>query len=87
MISESKQVELRRNFEVFLQALPTLLPDHENEFVLMRNGEFIAYFEFAPEAVRTGRRRYDDDLFSVQEVTTRVADLGWHSRAPIKKHL
>ncbi len=87
MISEIKRVELRQNYEVFLQALPTLLPDHENEFVLMRHGEFIAYFDAVADAVMAGRRNYEDDLFSVQEVTTRVADLGWYSRAPIKKRL
>ncbi len=87
MISESKRVELRNNYTEFKKALPTLIHDHENKFALMRHGEIIAYFETAPQALKAGRRKFDDDLFSVQEVTDVAADLGGHSRAPTDDRL
>ena len=87
MISDCKRDELRRNFEIFKKALSTLLPDHENEFALMRHGKIVGYSATARDALNEGLHEFDDGLFSVQEVTTRVADLGWYSRAPIRKRL
>ena len=87
MISESKRIEFRLNFEIFKKTLPTLLPDHEDEFALMRHGELVDYFATAADALRAGQQSYDDDLFSVQKVTARVADFGWYSRAPNQKQL
>lgn len=82
MVSQDKLSELRRNYDVFLQALSTLLNDHAGQFVLMRHGEFVAYYDTARDALLSGRSAYDDDLFSVQEVTGARADFGWYSRAP-----
>ncbi len=82
MISDRKRDELHRNYEVFMEALPALLPEHEDQFVLMRHGKLIAYFNAVADAVMAGRRNYEDDLFSVQIVRRVAADFGWYSRAP-----
>ncbi len=82
MIASQKREELRRNYDAFLQALPDLLPDHEGKYALMRHRSVVAYFDSPREALLSGRARYEDDLFSVQEVTNKTADFGWYSRAP-----
>ena len=87
MISDDKHSQLERNYVAFMKVLPTLLPDHSGEYALMRHGAVIEYFHSAVAALSHGRTIYDDDLFSVQEVTTRTADFGWHSRAPVNTPL
>lgn len=82
MVDQRKLSELRHNYEAFARALPTLLPDHEGKYALMRHGRLIDWFDRPGDALRSGRERYEDGLFSVQEATNRVADLGWYSRAP-----
>jgi hypothetical protein len=87
MVDPHKLAELRRNYDAFTRVLPTLLAEHEGEYALMRHGQVVAYFGTPGGALRSGRERYEDDLFSVQEVTTEKADFGWYSRAPSDRPL
>ena len=73
--------ELQNNFAVFEKALPSLLKEHRKQYALMRHGEIVEFFDTAADAVRAGRRLYPDDLFSIQGVTDRPIDLGYHSHA------
>lgn len=87
MISENKRAELRHNFEIFKRSVADLIREHENEYALMRHGEIVAFHDTASEALRAGRDDFADDMFSVQKVSTRAADFGWFSRAPIDERL
>jgi len=87
MITEQKYSALERNYAAFIRMLPDLLLEHEGQYALMRHGEVIAYFDSAAAALKSGRARYSDDLFSVQVVTSRQADFGWFSRAPDNRSL
>ena len=83
MMTPQKETELRRNFEEFKKILPTIVDAHESEYALMRNGEILDYYVSASKALKAGIGRFDDELFSVQEVRTNPADFGWFSRVPI----
>ena len=74
------QQEVDDNYEAFKKALPQLLARHPNRWALMRRGEFVDFFDTLRDAELVGTLFYDHGLFSVQEVTERVADLGWFSR-------
>ena len=81
MISQTKLQELRQNYDAFVRDLPALVGDHEGQHALMRHGTVVDFFDSARDALDGARARFDDDLFSIQEVTSAVADLGWYSRA------
>ena len=80
MVPESKLSALKLNYAAFMQRLPELLLDHEGQYALMRNGNIVEYFCSPREALLAGRKRFADDLFSVQEIRQSETDFGWFSR-------
>jgi hypothetical protein len=82
MLTEEKRLALQRNFCAFMQLLPQLLPAHEGKFVLMRDGNIVAYHASSRDALLDGKRQFQDDLFSVQHIRRTEADFGWFSRVP-----
>ena len=79
---DEKDREIQRNYEAFKKQLPDLLEDHLGKFALMRGGKVVEFFDTPRDALLHGQRTFDDNLFSVQEVTEAKVDLGWFSRAP-----
>ena len=73
--------EVDRNFDALVELLPTILPDHKHEYVLMRGGAMISFHRHAGEALSAGRELYADGRFSVQEVTDVPVELGVFSHA------
>lgn len=73
------QEVVNANCEAFIRKLPELLRTHPGQFALMRNKEIAGFFPSARTASQHGERTFDDGLFSVQEVTDEVVDLGWFS--------
>ena len=82
MIDDKMQKTINENYAAFVKLLPDLLDDHASKFALMRDGEIVEFFDSARDAFVFGEEKFDDGLFSVQEVTTAAADLGWYSRVP-----
>jgi len=80
-ISPEKRKELDRNFEALSRNLNQYLPLHANKYALMRHGEVVEFFLSWEDAYKTGKLLYDDDLFSIQKVSNRTEDLGFHSHA------
>ena len=76
------QRTINENYAAFVKLLPDLLDERAGKFALMRNGEVVEFFDSARDAFVFGEAKFDDGLFSVQEVKTAAADLGWYSRAP-----
>lgn len=76
-----QQRQVDENYAAFQRQLAHLLPAHEDEFALMRDGEIVAFLPTASAALRGGHERFQDEYFSVQEVTTRPIDLGIFSHA------
>jgi len=75
---QSIETEVDQNYEVFKSLLNDLLAGKfDGKFALMRKREIIEFFESAGDAFRAGKARYQDRLFSVQEVTQRPLDQGY----------
>lgn len=70
-----------KNYAAFRKQLPTLLETHLGQFALLRDELIIDFFGTAREAVVYAQSNFDDDLYSVQEVTDTAIDLGWFSHA------
>lgn len=78
-LAKNKDEEIQKNYEAFKKMLPELIKEHWNKHALMRGGALIAVYSTAHDAAETGRNFYDDELFSIQEITDVPADLGFHS--------
>jgi len=76
---DRQKVEVDRNYDVFTRKLASLLPDHRDEFALMRDGTIIDFFVKPGDANRAGVERFPDGIFSIQEVTDEPIDLGFWS--------
>ena len=70
-----------KNFEAFTQKLPELLKTHPNKFALLRDADAVEFFDSARDAMVYGQNEFADGLFSVQEVSSEVEDLGYFSHA------
>ncbi len=79
--AEARRLEVARNFQAFQSKLPELLEERRGQFAVMRHGTIVDYFDTIGEAVRFAAKAYEDQIFSIQEVTDKAIDLGWFSHA------
>jgi len=77
----AKDDEIRRNYEVFLRKLPELIATHRGKFALMHQGLIVEFFDTVGDAYRAGRKLFQNQDFSIQEVTDSSIDLGFFSHA------
>ena len=77
--------QIEKNYKVFLQKLPDLLPEQSGKFALMHDGEIVEFFDTARDAYIAGQRIFNDDLFSVQEITDIPINLGFFSHAIVER--
>ncbi len=75
------QTEADRNFEAFKKLLPDLLRRHPGKYAVMHDGKVVDLFDTLGDAVKFGHAKYGDHKFSVQEVTSKNINLGFHSYA------
>ena len=75
------QAEVDANFEAFKKLLPGIIENERNRWALMKNKKCIAFYDTARDAQSAGNGQFADGIFSVQEVTDSVIDLGWFSYA------
>jgi len=83
----AKTADIDRNRQYFIEVLPSLLPEHEGKYVLMRDAAVVEFFLTALDAQIAGNQKFSDHRFSIQRVKTRAEELGFfsyavHSRAP-----
>ena len=78
---EALQKEVDTNYEAFRHLLPELMLREANRWALMKNGECVDFYDTLRDAETAGRALYDDGLFSVQQVSNTVVDMGWFSHA------
>ncbi len=79
--SEKLQNAVDQNYKAFQTMLPQLQSSQGGRFVLMRDEKIVERFDSARDAVLFGQERFDDGLFSIQQITTIVADFGYFSHA------
>lgn len=73
--------QVERNYATFKNNLRSLLERYPGKQVLLHDGEIIEVFDTLSDAVKFGNARFGASNYSVQEVTNRPAELGWHSHA------
>lgn len=78
-----QKLEVDRNYDVFMRILSSLLPEHRDEFALMRDGEIVGFFKKPGDANRAGVETFPDGIFSIQEVTDEPIDLGFWSHVAL----
>lgn len=78
-MSEAQRQQIDQNYDAFQRMRGALLAEHRHEHVLIRHRELIDFYATAGDAYRDGLRRFDDGLFSIQEVTDEPIDLGFWS--------
>jgi hypothetical protein len=76
---ERSQVE--QNYATFKSNLRDLLSKYPGKQVLLHDGKIIEIFDTLSDAVKFGNSKFGVSNYSVQEVTSRPAELGWHSHA------
>ena len=83
MSDKQQRAEVDHNYDVFMRQLGDLLPDHRNEYALMREGKILGFFKKPGDAYREGVARFEDRIFSLQEVTDEPLDLGFWSHVAL----
>jgi hypothetical protein len=80
-ITVDRQTEIDQNLEFFLREMPNLPAAAAGKFALLRHQKIIDYYDTILDALKVGNAQYEDKIFSVQQVTTHIADLGFYSHA------
>ncbi len=81
---EKQEEEVENNFIFFQDELKNLLPENYGKFALIKNQKIADFFETREDASKAGRIAYQDKIFSIQEVTEEVIDLGYYSHAIVQ---
>jgi hypothetical protein len=76
----ARQDEIERNRAFFVEELPKIPAAQRGKFALIRRQEIIGYYDTPMDAV-TAARQFDDQMYSVQEVTDFTVNLGYYSNA------
>lgn len=79
MDAERQRREVDRNYDAFMRMLGSILPQHRDQLALMRDGEIVGYFDTPRQALVAASERFEDRIFSIQEVTDEPIDLGFWS--------
>ena len=74
--------QAEKNYQVFKKQLPELLKDEANRgrFSVWHDEKLIGIYDTDRDAIQVGKEKFGDfPNFSIQEITDRVADLGYLS--------
>jgi hypothetical protein len=81
MRHEKIEHEVDTNFDFFQRSLSEYLPLHEGKYALIKNCHVVAFYDSAFAAEQDGEKRFEDGLYSIQQVSEAPADLGFFSYA------
>lgn len=73
--------EVDRNYDFFQRHITSYLPEQIGKFALLRDQTVIGFYNDPGEAAAEGAKRFKDNIFSIQEVSTVPIDLGLYSYA------
>ena len=76
--------EVSDNFDFFQEKLPELMKTHNGKYALLRHCEVIGIFSTFDDACQAGDI-YDDKIYSVQHITTKIIDLGFYSSCLVSR--
>jgi len=83
MDAARQKLEVDQNYDAFMRMLASLLPEHRDEYALMRDRKIVGFFKKPGEANRAGVETFTDGIFSIQEVTDEPIDLGFWSHVAL----
>ena len=75
------QAEVDKNFVAFKTLLPELSKEHSGKYALMRHEDIVQIFDSPGDAAIFAEEKYHDELYSIQQITDQLADLGYFSHA------
>lgn len=75
------EVEIERNYAVFLDLLTSLLPLEAGRYALLHDRRLEGVFDTPAEAERAGFRQFGAEPYSIQLVDEEPVDLGFYSYA------
>lgn len=77
---QARQQEIERNRVFFTGQLPNIPAERRGKFALIRHQNIVGYYDTPLDAV-TAARQYDDQIYSIQQVTDSAVNLGFFSYA------
>lgn len=78
---EERQHAVDENYEAFKELLPDLIKTQAGKFALLHDRAVVQTFDTARDAMIYAEKTFPDGLYSVQEVTGAIVDLGYFSHA------
>ncbi len=75
------QQEVDNNYEAFKKQLPNIIDSYAGKYAVMRHGKIVEYMDSFGDAVKYAKSNFSDGVFSIQEVSLKVAELGILSHA------
>lgn len=73
--------EVDQNYDFFQRHITSFLPQEAGRYALLRHRSIIGFYDDPGEAAAEGAKRFGDNIFSIQEVSTAPIDLGLYSDA------
>lgn len=73
---EELRQEVDRNYDYFQRNLGQWMRDHADQYALIKSLKIIGFYDGPGEALRAGLAQFPDKLFSIQQVTTEIDELG-----------
>jgi len=77
----SKEQVVNDNFIAFQQMLPDLMQTQAGKYALLKDQKVVETFDSIGDAIKFAQTKYPDGLYSVQQITRDVEDLGFFSHA------
>lgn len=80
-MNRDRETEIEQNYDFFQRELAKLLPLKRGKFALIRTRRIVDFFDGPGVAYRAGLEKFPDEIFSIQEVEDRPAEMGLVSLA------
>lgn len=74
-------LEIDRNLIAFQSVMAHHLETNRGDFAVIRNQSVVHIYESFKEAISQAHSRFEDGIFSIQEITDQPVDLGFFSHA------
>ena len=77
----AQNAEVDRNYNFFQRHLSGYLRQNAGRYALLRHAALVGFFDTPREALDVAKQKFDDGIYSLQEVTAEPIDLGIFSHA------
>jgi hypothetical protein len=80
-ISNEQRTQVDKNYAAFKAHLRELLESHPGKQALLHDGKIVEILDTLSDAIKFGNSKFGAGNYSIQEISNRPAELGWHSHA------